>query len=556
MKRNLKEAAHDVYDLVVVGGGIYGAALAWDAVGRGLRVCLIEKSDFSSGTSANSLKIIHGGLRYLQHADFRRMRESIREQHALMRIAPHLVHPLPVLIPTYGNGMRGKTVLATAVNLTRLIGFDSYRQRDAGCGMPRGRVVSRQEVMKLLPGIESERLTGGVIFFDAQVYNSERLLMSFLRSASAAGAVLINYAEVTGFLEQADSVAGVTVRDALGGDRFHVRGKMVVLACGPWTDRVTGLLARKQLKPSAGFVKAVNLVTRLIFEKYAVGISTRERNGDPAALDDKRNRLLFIAPWRQRSLIGTAYIDTKEDPDQLKITDRDLQDFLDQVNVACPSADLKREEVTFVHGGLVPRARKGASKGSVDLAKQYQIRDHREEGVKGLISLIGVKYTTARDVAQKTVDQVFRSWDRKPPQSRSSLSPLYGGHMERFDEFVKAQIACRNGLGEEALRRLIYNYGSAYPEVLRHLHFSDRRSPCADNSAILKAEVLHGVRTEMAQKLADVVFRRTELGSAGHPGKEALQACAETMSAELGWSALRTRQELQEVEDIFNAWQY
>jgi glycerol-3-phosphate dehydrogenase len=302
-------------------------------------------------------------------------------------------------------------------------------------------------------------------------------------------------------------------------------------------------------------VKAVNIVTRLIFEKYAVGVSTRERNSDPAAVGDKRNRLLFIAPWRQRSLIGTAYIDTKEDPDQLKITERDLQDFLDQVNVACPSADLKREEITFVHGGLVPRSRKRASNGSVDLAKQYQIRDHRDEGVKGLISLIGVKYTTARDVAQKTVDQVFRSWERKAPQSRSSLSPLHGGHMERFDEFVRAQIASRNGLGEEALRRLICNYGSAYPEVLRHLHFSDRRSPCTDNSAILKAEVLHGVRTEMAQKLADVVFRRTELGSAGHPGKEALQACAETMSAELGWSAPRTRQELQEVENIFNAWQ-
>ncbi len=553
MKRNLKALASNFYDLVIVGGGIYGAAIAWDATLRGLRVCLLEKADFSSATSANSLKIIHGGLRYLQHADLRRMRESIREQRTLMRIAPHLIHPLPVLIPTHGHGFQGKEIVAAAVLLTRLIGFDGDRRSDPGC-TAWGRVVSRQEILRLLPGIEPQGLTGGVIFYDAQVYNSERLLLSFLRSAAEAGADLGNYAEVTGFLEQADSVAGVKARDTLTGDLFEVRGKTVVLACGPWTDRVTGLLTRKKLRPSDGFAKAVNIVTRLIFKTYAVGISARDGYSDSHALINKRRRLLFIAPWRDRSLIGTAYVESDEDPDRLKVTGPDIQNFLDQINSACPAANLKREEITFVHGGLVPVASSRIAEG-LELAKHYRIRDYQDEGVKGLISVIGVKYTTARDVAEKAVDQVFRSWGRRrPPNSRSSLTPLHGGQIQRFDAFLERQIAGRpHGLGEETVRRLVYNYGSAYPEVLRYLNPGDRCLRPADDFTLLKAEVLHGVRMEMAQKLSDVIFRRTELGTAGHPGTKAVRACADAMSGELGWNPQRTRRELQEVDELFSA---
>jgi glycerol-3-phosphate dehydrogenase len=553
VKRHLTEATTGIYDIIVVGGGIYGAALAWDAVGRGLRVCLIEKSDFSSGTSANSLKIIHGGLRYLQHADFRRMRESIREQRTLMRIAPHLVHPLPVLIPTYGHGIHGKEALSTAVFLTRLIGFNADPDRQVS--MPPERPVSRDEVLALLPGVEQRGLTGGVIFFDAQVYNSERLLISFLRSAADAGAILVNYAEVTGFLEGADSVFGVTARDFLSGDQFEVRGRTVVLACGPWTDAVTRLLARSRPKVSGGFVKAVNIVSRrLIFERYAVGLSTQKGCGDSAAAARGRNRLLFIAPWRDRSLIGTAYAVCTDDPDALYITDRDIEGLLNRVNASCPSAGLKREEITFVHGGMVPLASRGNADTAMHLARHYQIRDHGNEGVKGLISVVGVKYTTARDVAEKTVDYVFRSWGRKPPSSRSSVIPLHGGEIECFDTFFKNEIAVhRNEWSAPVLRQLVCNYGSAYPEVLRYASERDLCAPASNDTALLKAEVLHGVRLEMAQKLSDVVFRRTELGSAGYPGEEALEICAATMSAEMGWTAQRTRENLQEVHNIFHA---
>jgi len=542
-----------VYDLLIIGGGIYGACVAWDASLRGLSVALVEKSDFGSATSANSLKIIHGGLRYLQHADFRRMRESIRERTTLMRIAPHLVHPLPVLIPTYGHGMRGKEVLSVALVVNDLVSFDRNRLDDPQKHIPRGRTISRRECLQLLPGIPEQGLTGGAIFYDAQVYNSERFTLSFLRPAAKAGAHLANYVEVTGFLQEGDRVTGVEAKDLLTGDRFDIRAKMVLNICGPWVNHVLGLLNGRRPQPGVRCAKAINLMTRRLFHTYAVGVLGQNGYRDADAVISKGSRFLFITPWRGQSLIGTAYTVYNEDPDDFKVTEKDVQNLLNEINQACPSASLKREEISFVHGGLVPMSETDRETGYVQLAKHYQIHDHRNEGVKGLLSVVGVKYTTARHVAERVIDLVFEMRGQKPPRSTSSITPLHGGQIERFETFLHTEIGKRPyGLDEEAIRRLIYNYGSAYPEVLRYLdrdvHGGQKRT---DRLAVLEAEILHGVHEEMAQKLTDVVFCRTELGTAGHPGDDILRFCAEVMGTELGWSEARIRRELQEVNEVF-----
>jgi glycerol-3-phosphate dehydrogenase len=552
MKRNLTQLANKLYDLVIVGGGIYGACIAWDAALRGLRASLVEKSDFSSATSANSLKIIHGGLRYLQHADFKRMRESIREQRTLMRIAPHLVHALPVMIPTYGHGIRGKELLSLALVVNDVINFDRNLLSDPKYRRPRGRVISRREALHLLPGIKQEGLTGGGIFYDAQVYNSERLLLSFLRSAEKAGARVANYVEVTGFLQQGNCVTGVKARDVLTGDPFDIRARTVVNTCGPWVNRVLGLLNGRRLEAPVRFAKAINVVTRPLFQTFAVGIPGENHYRDSDAVINKGNRLLFITPWRGLSLVGTAYALYNEDPDDLKVAEKDIQGFLDEINNAYPLAKLRREDVSFVHAGLVPISSVGGENGCVQLTKHYQIRDHRHDGVNGLISVLGVKYTTARHVAEKVVDRIFEAWGQKPPMSISSVTPLHSGQIECFEAFLDAEIQKRpNNLGEEATRHLVYNYGSAYPEVLQYLDRSPDGRPTVTDDAVLKAEILHGIRAEMAQKLSDVIFRRTELGTAGHPGDGAVKRCADIMSAELSWGSLRAQRELQEVNDKF-----
>lgn len=556
MKRDLIELTRNTYDLLVIGGGIYGACLVWEASLRGLSAALVEKADFGSATSANSLKIIHGGFRYLQQADFKRMRESIHERKTLMRIAPHLVHPLPVLIPTYGHGIRGKEVLALALAVNDLVSFDRNRLEDRQKHIPRSRVISREECLQLLPGIRQQGLTGGAVFYDAQVYNSERLPLSFLRSAAKAGAYLANYVKVTGFLKEGDYVTGVKARDVLSGDQFDIRATTVVNTSGPWVNRVLGLLNGQQPRFGVRLAKAINLVTRRpLFQTYAVGISSQSRYRDADAVINKGSRFLFIAPWRGQSLIGTKYVPYNGDPDDLKLTENDIRSFLDEINQAYPLASLRREDISFAHLGLVSILGIDPETDSVQLVKHCQIHDHQQGGVKGLISVMSVKYTTARHVAEKVIDRVFETRRQKPPPSTSAVTPLHGGQIEQFEAFLHTEIGRRPcGLGEQMVRHLIYNYGSAYPQVLQYFdrHANESRM-MTEHVAVLRAQARYAVREEMAQKLADVVFRRTELGTDGHPGDETLRFCAEVMETELGWSQVRIQQELQEVNQSF-AW--
>ena len=554
MKREVSQLSDQIYDLLVIGGGIYGACIAWEATLRGLSVALVDRGDFGGATSANSLKIIHGGLRYLQNADLMRMRQSIQERTTLMRIAPHLVHPLPVIIPTYRWGLKSRSVLSIALWLNDLIGYDRNQIQDPQKHIPNGRVISKQEFMRLLPVISHQGLTGGALFYDAQVYNSERLIISLLHSAEQAGAVVANYVEVTGFLQSGNSVNGVQVKDLLTEDRFDIHAKTVVNSSGPWINSVLDLQKGSHHHPKVPLAKAINLVVRRpIFETYAVGISSRNRYSEPDAIISKGSRLLFVAPWRGKSMIGTYYAVCEQEPDDFQVTEKDIQNFLHEINQAFPSASLKMEDVDFVHGGLLPSSGIDYRTGEPMLAKHYQLCEHTQEGLLGLISVIGVKYTTARDVAEKVVDLVFKSWGQKPPKSVSAVTSLHDGKIENFTTFLHNAISCEpKGLDQELMRRLVYNYGSLYQEILKYLDSNlIEQQANVVNLAVLKAEVIYGVRNEMAQKLSDVVFRRTEVGSAGHPGDKTLEICAQTMGAELGWSLSRIKKELQEVNDFY-----
>ena len=239
IERNLGSLASREFDVLVVGGGIFGACAAWDAALRGLSVALLERRDFGSGTSANSFKMVHGGIRYLQHADMYRIRESSRERSALLRIAPHLVSPLPIMIPTYGHGREGKELLSAGMLVYDLATIDRNRGLlDPDRRIPRSRVVSREACLEALPGLEASDLTGGALFHDAQIHNTPRLTLAFLQSAASAGATIANYVEASGFLQDGDSVTGVRARDVLGGDTLDVRARMVLNCAGPWATSV------------------------------------------------------------------------------------------------------------------------------------------------------------------------------------------------------------------------------------------------------------------------------------------------------------------------------
>ena len=546
MKREVLQLSDRSYDLLVIGGGIYGACIAWEATLRGLSVALVDRGDFGGATSANSLKIIHGGLRYLQNADLMRMRQSIQERTTLMRIAPHLVHPLPVIIPTYGWGLKSRSVLNIALWLNDLISYDRNQLADLQKHIPRGKTISKKACQQLLPELASQKLTGAAIFHDAQVYNSERLTLAFVRSAIEQGAAAANYVEVKHLLRSGDRVIGAKVEDLLTQEQFDIQSKTVVNATGGWVNQI--LAMGETRTPEIPLAKAMNLVLRRsLFADYAVGIDSRHQASNDQLGLDKDGRLLFVAPWRGRSIVGTYYSVCDRHPSSWQVRDLEVERFLCQINQAYPLAQLTREDIAWIHQGVLPRTGIDSS-GEPILAKHYQISASSASGLTGLISVFGVKYTTARNVAQKTVDIVFKSWGKTPPISISATTPLYGGQIEDFPDFLERSIANTPvGLTAEVMPHLVYNYGSAYPEVLQYLDNSQE----LNEKALIQAEVIYGIREEMAQTLKDIIFRRTELGSAGNPGQEILNFCGRVMGSELSWSSNQIETAVREVKDLF-----
>jgi glycerol-3-phosphate dehydrogenase len=548
MERDLTQLSGRRYDVLVLGAGIYGAWTAWDAALRGLSVALVDKGDFGHATSSNTLRVIHGGFRYLQHGDIRRMRQSIRERATLMRLAPHLVQPLPFLIPTYGHAMRGKEAFTLALLANDCVGFDRNHRMDPHQHLPRGRILSKDECIRRFPGVDQRGLTGGAICYDGQLQNSERLLLSIVRSATSAGADAANYVEAIGPLRERRRIAGITARDVLTGDTLEIRTKIVVNTCGPWLQHVSGLMNGRRPAETLALSKAFNLCVRRQFApEYAVGVYGKGAFQDRDAILRKGSRLFFITPWRGFSLIGTAHLPYNAEPDSFHVTEEEIHTFLDEINDAYPAAQLERQEVARVYAGLLPAG--AVQTGDVQLIKRHRIHDERgEEGLDGLISVMGVKFTEARHVAEKGVDLVFRKLGRTPPKCATAVTPLYGGQIPRFLDFLAQAMSTKpRGLDAEALRRLICHYGSAYPEVLPYLDGGAASPhPSTDGARLRKAEVLYATRQEMARKLTDVVLRRLSFGTVEPPDATCLSPWAAIMATELGWDDRRLESEVEE----------
>lgn len=552
MNRDLKEMARKEYDLVVIGGGIFGVCAAWDAAQRGLSVALLEKQDFSHATSANHLKMVHGGIRYLQHGDILRIRESSRERSALLRIAPHLVAPLPVVVPTYGHGLKGKGILTAGMAVYDVLTLDRNRGiDDPQRRILRGNLLSRREVLDLFPGLDRDGFTGGAVFSDGQVHNPPRLALSFLRSAVDAGADAANYLAAVGFLRNHRRVTGVKARDALTGETFDIRGKTTLNAAGPWTAPILEEGLGLRLSPSPVFSRDVCFVVRKsLSSTHALACQIQSKDAD--AVISRGGRHLFAAPWRGYTLVGVWHGVHRGSPDAFEVTETELQSFLDEANGAYPGMSLSLDDVTMVNAGLILFADVERNEG-ISFGKRSVLWDHQKRnGLGGLVTLIGVRATTARGMAKKAVDLVFRMLGKSPPPSRTETTPIHGGRIAFFETFLRSAVRRRpTGVDEATMRSLVRNHGSECEEVLSCIGENPGWAGRVGSSTVLKAEVVHAVRKEMANTLGDVVFRRTDLGTAEHPGVDALRTCAELMAPELGWNAERVRRELEEARRVF-----
>ena len=502
MRRDLSQLANRSFDLLVVGAGIQGACIAWDASLRGLSVAILDRGDFGAATSANSLRIVHGGLRYLARGDFPRMLESIRERTALLRIAPHLVEPLPVLVPIYaGSPTRGRIAHRLALAANDAVSWQRNRGVEPGRHLPRGRLVSRGETLRLCPWLDTSGLTGGAVWYDARVRHPERLTLEVVCSAFRRGAAPANYVRVDRLLQRRGTIEAAAVTDMLDGATFEVRAKAVVVAAGPWTQSLIACtLGKAQQEGQPTGALALNVVVGRELAQIAVGVQARSSTPHDPAGDGKR--FLFVHPQGTATLLGTWYgaPGTEEAVPRWEAGARQLvRDF----NAACPGLGITPVDVVRYQAGWLPVEKRQSTGGAPRLADRPIVTNHGTlNGVRHLFSVEAVKFTTARRVAEGVVDQVFRDLGRTSPPCRTA-------------ELQVDQLA---------------------PGV--------RLDP---EMAPPSASISQAVREEMAVKLSDIVYRRLDAGVAPAITRPAAESIARAAAPQLGWDV---RREESEIEDV------
>jgi glycerol-3-phosphate dehydrogenase len=534
--RNLAHLAASDYDLLVVGGGIHGLTIAYEAASRGLRTALVEAADYGSGISFNHQRTAHGGLRSLQSARLDRAREAIYERRALARIAPWLLRPLPFIVGTYSSVWRGRTALRAAFRIDRWLGRHRNDGVEPELHLPAPRLISKAAALKLFPGIRQEGLTGAAQWYDYQMVEADRLTFAFAAAADRAGADLANYAEAVTPIREGTRIAGMQVADRLSGATFPIRARMTVNAAGARAGQLAALLGAKRAFP---LLKAANLVT----SRHAKDIAL--------AAPGPGGRMLTLVPWQGRALIGTLQSPGFVQPEASGVTSSELEGWLREVNDAFPTLALTRSEVTLVHRGLVPAV--AGREGRAELQPAPEILDHAADNAEGAVTVVGVKYTTARGLAERVVDAIARRLHRRLPQSRTATTVLPGAGIADHEALA---IETGRALGLEVplptIRHLITKYGEAAAAVIRLT--SDRpdlRDAVAPGSPTIGAEIVHAIRSEQAVRLSDIVIRRSSLGALECPSETALAACARTAATELGWDEARREAEIAWVREVY-----
>ncbi len=545
MKRDLALLADRSFDVLVVGAGIHGACIAREAALQGLSVALVDRGDFGAATSANSLKVVHGGLRYIQTLDFGRMRESVHEQQALCRMAPHLVRPLPFVIPTFGMGKRSKHALRAGLLATRLIAPQSkYRLCDEP--WPKSQMLSRDELADLFPKLAQRlHITGGALWYDAQVDHTERLTLAFVRSAVSLGCVAANYAEVTSLTAKHNRIVGAAIKDQLSGESFEMRASLTINAAGPWVQQVLGQSKINASASNFQLAKAWNVVTKAVHPTHAIGVLCGGGGLDAG----QRGRMLFATPWRDRSIIGTMYAAANSATDAL-VTPKEIQELIDAFNVGLPDSNLTVDDVSLRHVGVLPAQSNAKRDAGLTLSDKPRLIDHfQTDRLAGLVSVVGVKYTTARFVAKQVIDLAANKLGRPLNSLDSSLIPVDGGDIENVAQFSQELERSSPAHLKNRVKRLVRHYGTRAVELLdMSKHDPKQGEPITNMDDTTRAEVRYACKEEMSVRLLDVLARRTDLGIADRPSDQAMQACAHIMADELDWSSDRISQELIEAQ--------
>ena len=540
-ERALEAVTGEPFDVVVIGGGITGAGVALDAASRGYSVALVERGDYSTGTSSRSSKMIHGGLRYLQNFDLGLVREALLERQLLVQLAPHLIYPTPFLVPSLGENRRSRRLgiglYMYDVMATTRVG-QARRERAARAqaedywAPDRHRTIDGAEAAKLVPALEPQDPSEAYLFYDCQTDDS-RLVLTVLGEAERFGAVCLNRAEVVGLLEKGGTAAGVACVDAESGERFEIAGANVVNATGVWADRIRPEEIHAEAEvptivPSRGTHLTVPLEALALGEAACIV---------PASED----RTIFALPWYGRALVGTTDRDYEGDIAHPQPPVDDVEYLLEAVN-AFFELDLSPDDVTGAYAGVRPLISSGDPRKSVDISRKAELY----ETSSGLLTITGGKLTTWRRMAMHVVDRMVERDGREAP-CRTGDIPL--GMTARPEDLEPPGPISEADLPEGWKELLGFRYGHAARDVLQVAAAAPQlAAPIVPGQPDLLAEAVIAVRREQARSVGDVLLRRTRLGLLAAPQlreAEAVMPVAEAMGSELGWGRRQVRREAE-----------
>ena len=539
--RAIETLAADQFDVVVIGGGITGAGVALDAAARGYSVALVEKADYASGTSGRSSKLIHGGLRYLQSFDLGLVREALLERQLMVRLAPHLVRPLRLVVPAF-DGARPDRLVGIGLNMYDVMATPRLRERrsarraaaeakedpDAYWSPARHRVISGSEVLELLPALHARNPSGGYLFYDCQT-DDARLVLTVLGEAERFGAICANRLEVVELLQEGGRAAGVNVLDGESGNEFTIRAENVVSATGVWADRIRpeelhGEAEVPTIRPSRG--THVTLATADL--PLVAGAIVPAGDG----------RSIFALPWLGRSLIGTTDNNYDGELDHVRPSADDI-DYLLQATNSFFGSEFGPGDLTGAYAGVRPLISSGDTRKSVDISRKAELY----ETSSGLITITGGKLTTWRRMAKMAVDRLVERDGREAP-CRTDEIPLG----QAADVAGLPQV---EGVDEESVQALAGRYGHVAERVLE---LASERGELAQRIVPdlpdLLAEAPFAARYEQAQTVGDVLLRRTRLGLLAArelcaPGSEVAHRVARAIAPELGWDERRIGPEVE-----------
>lgn len=544
----------DHFDLVIVGGGVTGASVAREAAVRGLKTLLLEKNDFGHATSGATSKLLHGGLRYLESYEFGLVRESLSERHIMGLAAGHLSRPMPFLVPMYGWSSPGRLTLQAGLTIYDLLAYDRNLGTPEDKQVPGSKWISREEMLRIEPRIESRDLKGGFVYYDYQNLFPERLNLAFLKTAVKNGAVALNHCRVTGFEteESAGSRRVKTVRfkDELGGQEWTASGSVFVNASGPWMDLLLGLV-QKEPAHKVQRSKGIHLITDRIIGDHTV------------FLRNNKGQHCLVIPWEGMTLIGPTDTPYSGHPDDLRPTEEDIRPLISLVNELLPGAPLTRDKIRHIPIGIRPLV--FSDKSTYKASRKYEIYDHasEKERIEGLLSVVGGKWTTSRRLGESVMDRVLPKLLRLDPSSgarvrsvRTDREPLAGfpSFGSSASELWEQVALTHHRIPDTILNHIFTLYGTEFQDILeigRKDPEMMKRLSDAPGRFDIMAQIQFAVENESAQTLTDILSRRLAIGSFGYPGDAVTERAAALAARLHKWSSKRKAEEIAAFKKTF-----